>query len=98
MYKVFSIRATVIGTGNYRQTAREGECRCSMRQGGVVDIRIAYPYSLYFSDQLSCIKFFDLKYGLKDINFQSFKHLNYFKKSFLIISFIIYYNIIFKYN
>ena len=35
--------------------------------GGVVDEQIAYYYSLYFSDQLSCIKFFNLIYGLKDI-------------------------------
>ena len=37
-----------------------------------MDIRVAYSYSLDFSDQLSCIKFFHLSYGLKDINFQSF--------------------------
>ena len=35
-------------------------------------IRVAYPYSLDFSEQLSCIKFFHLTYGLKDINFQRF--------------------------
>ena len=33
---------------------------------------VAYSYSLYFSEQLSCIKYFHLTYGLKDINFQSF--------------------------
>ena len=49
---------------------------------GVVDILVVYPYSLYFSEQLSCIKFFDLTYGLKDIDFQSFiqfkKNLDFF--------------------
>ena len=39
---------------------------------GVVDIRIAYSYSLYFSDQVSCINYFHRSYGLKDIDFQSF--------------------------
>src|ERR1041384_4855520 len=29
---------------------------------GGVDIRIAYPYSLYFSDQFSCINLFNLTY------------------------------------
>ena len=43
-----------------------------------MDIQIAYSYSLYFSDQISCIKFFDLTYGLKDIDFQSFIHLKTF--------------------
>ena len=37
---------------------------------------IADSYSLYFSDQFSCIKFFDLSYGLKDIEFQSLNHFN----------------------
>ena len=37
-----------------------------------MDIRVAYPYSLYFSNHLSCIKFFHRSYGLKDIDFQSF--------------------------
>ena len=36
---------------------------------GVVDIWIVYSYSLYFSDQFSCIKFLNLNYGLKDIEF-----------------------------
>src|SRR4051812_27273027 len=48
---------------------------------GVVDIWIAYSYSLYFSDQFSCIKFLNLTYGLKDIQIQS---LNHFKKNFWI--------------
>ena len=37
-----------------------------------MDVWIGYSYSLYFSDQFSCIKFFPLTYGLKDIDFQSF--------------------------
>ena len=36
-------------------------------------MRVAYPYLLDFSDQLSRIKFFHRSYGLKDIDFQSFK-------------------------
>ena len=40
-------------------------------------IRIAYSYSLYFSDQFSCIKFLNQTYGLKDIEFYSF---NQFKR------------------
>src|SRR4051812_24583552 len=41
---------------------------------GMVDTRLAYSYSSYFSDQVSCIKYFNLTYSLKDINFQSFNH------------------------
>ena len=52
----------------------DGSMFCMLAR--VVDIQIAYSYSLYFSDQFSCIKFFDLSYGLKDIDFQS---LNQFK-------------------
>ena len=37
-------------------------------------ILVAYPYSLYFSEQLSCIKYFHLNYGLKDIEFQILNH------------------------
>ena len=37
-----------------------------------MNLWVAYSYSLYFSDQLSCIKFFHRSYGLKDIEFQSF--------------------------
>src|ERR1041385_2949353 len=33
------------------QTVRRGTVRCSVCLRGVVDQRIAYPYSLYFSDQ-----------------------------------------------
>ena len=44
----------------------------------VVGVRAAYLYSLHFSEQLSCIKYFDLTYGLKDIDFQSFIHFNQF--------------------
>ena len=39
--------------------------------GGVVGMWITYYCSLYFSDQFSCIKFFDWSYGLKDMNFGS---------------------------
>ena len=41
---------------------------------GVVGVWIAYSYSLYFFEQLSCIKYFHLTYGLKDIEFQRFNH------------------------
>ena len=37
-------------------------------------IRAAYTYPLYFSDQISCINYFNPTYGLKDIQFQSFIH------------------------
>src|SRR3954462_12834777 len=53
------------------QTVRRGNVRCSLCYRGVVDIRIAYSYLLYFSDQLSCIKFLNPSYGLKVIEFQS---------------------------
>ena len=43
-----------------------------------MDIRVVYSYSLDFSDQLSCIKFFHPSYGLKDIDFQSFKSFKRF--------------------
>ena len=39
---------------------------------GVVDLRIAYYYSLDFYDQFSYINYFHLSNGLKVINFQSF--------------------------
>ena len=55
--------------GDYRTGIPEGECHVFGMLRGVVDMQVAYPYSLYFSDQLSCIKFFHLSYGLKDINF-----------------------------
>ena len=48
----------------------------------MVDMWIPYRYSLYFSDQFSCINFFDLSYGLKDIEFQRFKHFKSFKIPF----------------
>ena len=50
-----------------------------------MDIRVAYSYSLDFSDQLSCIKFFNLSYGLKDIDFQSFKEFKSFSEFLLFI-------------
>ena len=43
-----------------------------------MDVWIAYSYSLHFSDQFSCIKFFDPSYGLKVIDFQSFNQLKVF--------------------
>ena len=53
---------------------------------GVVGIRLAYSYSLYFSDQLSCINYFDITYGLKDIQFQSLNHFIYFLEFLLLIN------------
>ena len=47
-----------------------------------MDIRVAYSSSLYFSEQLSCIKFFHPTYGLKDINFYS---LNQFIEFLLLL-------------
>ena len=78
-----ALLVAMLGAGNhpgmnYRlwviigQAIRRGNVPCSVCQRGVVDIRVVYPYSLYFSEQLSCIKFFHLTYGLKDIDFQSF--------------------------
>ena len=61
----------------------DGSMFCMLE--GVVDIRIAYSYSLYFSDQFSCIKFFDLSYGLKVIDFQSFNHFKSFSGLFLLL-------------
>ena len=40
----------------------------------MVDERDAYSESSYFSEQLSCIKYFHPSYGLFYINFQSLKH------------------------
>ena len=53
--------------------------------GGGVDIQIAYPDSLYFSDQLSCIKFLNLTYGLKVIEFQSLNHFKRFSEIILLL-------------
>ena len=39
-----------------------------------VGMWVAYSYSLYFSEQLSCIKYFHWTYGLKDIDFLSLNH------------------------
>ena len=61
--------------GNYRSVEPEGKCSGFCMLEGVVDIWVAYSYSLDFSDQLSCIKFFHPSYGLKDIDFQSFIQL-----------------------
>ena len=48
-------------------------------------MRVAYPGSLYFSEQLSCIKFFHRSYGLKVINFLSFNQLKAFSGFYLIV-------------
>ena len=47
---------------------------------------IAYSYSLYFSDQFSCIKFFNPSYGLKDIDFQSLNHFKSFSGILLLLN------------
>src|SRR3954469_10577269 len=54
---------------------------------GVVGIRIVYSYSLYFSDEFSCINFFDPSYGLKDIDFQIFKTFKRFSGIILLIKY-----------
>src|SRR4051812_6612660 len=54
-------------------------------RGGVVRVWIAYSYSLYFSDQFSCIKFFDPIYGLKDIDFISLINFKTLKILFYLI-------------
>ena len=46
----------------------EGDGSMSGVLGGVVDQRIPYSYSLYFSDKFLCINYFNPSYGLKDIN------------------------------
>src|SRR3954464_10299551 len=73
---VFGINSSgyFYSTGQFiGQTVQGGwfDVRCV--RGGV-DIRIAYSYPWYISDQLSCRKYFDSSYGLKDINYQSFNH------------------------
>ena len=55
--------------------------------GGAVGIRVAYSGSLYFSDQLSRINYFNPSYGLKDINFINLIQFKSFIKLFS-ISFI----------
>src|SRR4051812_34112407 len=85
MYKVFRSGQPLSVTELTGRQPGRGKCRCSMRQGGVVDIRIAYPYSLYFSDQLSCIKFFDPIYVLKDIDFISLINFKTLKILFYLI-------------
>ena len=59
---------------------------CSVCYRGVVGVWVAYLYSLYFSDQFSCIKFFDPSYGLKDIKFQSLNHFKVFSEFLLILN------------
>ena len=57
------------------QCIRRGKVPCAVCWRGVVDIQIAYSYSWHFSDQISCINYFNLTYGLKDIEFQSLINL-----------------------
>ena len=40
------------GTGNYRVGIPEGECHGFGMLEGVMGMWVAYPYSLYFSEQL----------------------------------------------
>ena len=57
--------------------------------GGVVEQRIPHLDSLNFSEQLSCINYFNPGYGLKDINFTSFiQYLNQLNNFLFINSFI----------
>ena len=60
--------------GDYRQTNQREKVSCSVcyrggdgYTGGVFLLGV-------FSDQLSCINYFNLTYGLKDIEFQSLNH------------------------
>jgi len=59
--------------------------------GGVVEQRIPYLDSLNFSEQLSCINYFNPGYGLKDINLLSFiQYLNQLNQfSYLLIILLI---------
>ena len=59
--------------------------------GGVVEQRIPYSYSLNFSEQLSCINYFNPGYGLKYINLLSLiQYLNQINHFLFINSFINY--------
>ena len=42
----------------------------------MADERTAYPDSSRRSEQLSCFNFFDLSYGLKDMNYLSFYYFS----------------------
>ena len=57
----------------------------------MVDQCIPYSYPLNFSEQLSCINYFNPGYGLKDINLLSFiQYLNQLNQiSYLIILLLI---------
>ena len=61
---------------------------------GVVDQRIAYSYSLYFSDKFSYTNYFNPRYGLKDINFISLIQFKIIYKSFSIFFYYLF-NIIY---
>ena len=49
-------------------------------------IRVAYSYFLYFSEQVSCTKYFHRSCGLKDIEFIIFKCVWNLLELFLIIN------------
>src|SRR3954465_14433986 len=85
MLRVNSSGRFLPAPGNYRQTVPEGGMSMFGKLEGVVDIWIAYSYSLYFSDQFSCIKFLNLSYGLKYIEFQSLNHFKQFSEFLFII-------------
>ena len=51
------------------QTIRRGKVSGSVCLRWVFGLRVAYSYSLYFSEQLSCINYFHRSYGLKYIDF-----------------------------
>ena len=68
------------------QCIRRGKVPCMQCRGHLRGVWIAQLYSLYFSDQLSCIKFFHLIYGLKDIEFQSFNQFKSFSGFTLFIN------------
>src|SRR4051812_29771359 len=69
-------------SGNYRTVLSEWDGPMLVVLEGVVDILIAYSYLLYFSNQFSCIKFFKLTYGLKDIIFLSLIQFKSFSNFF----------------
>ena len=75
--------------GNYRQCNRRGTVPCRKCRGHLRGVWIAYSYSLYFSDQLSCINYFNPTYGLKDIEFQSFNQIKSISRFSLIFKYSI---------
>ena len=70
--QIGNLSGNFTGSG-YLPDKRTGGGRIRVRcVRGVVDLRIVYSDSLYFSDQFSCTNYFHPSYGLKYINFQSF--------------------------